>query len=117
VILTHERSAGIPRTLSVIADNSLVAGFATDQRPIRASVVEEVCRDMDLQHGQPASPSGPASAADPGAGRTHVLSFAPSPVHTPPEAEASAPAAESHDTASESALDDGVSKRRRFGLF
>jgi general secretion pathway protein A len=42
-------SKGIPRTISVIADNALLAGFALQQRPIGAAVIEEVCRDLDIQ--------------------------------------------------------------------
>lgn len=45
----HERSGGIPRTISVICDNALVSGFALDRRPVDASVVLEVCRDFDFQ--------------------------------------------------------------------
>jgi general secretion pathway protein A len=44
----HERSGGIPRTISVIADNSLVTGFALDRRPVDQAVVLEVCRDFDF---------------------------------------------------------------------
>jgi len=55
VTLIHERSKGIPRTISVIADNSLVTGFATGQRPINSSTVREVCRDFDLGDPQPPS--------------------------------------------------------------
>jgi len=44
----HERSAGIPRTISVICDNSLVSGFALDRRPVDRAVVVEVCRDFDF---------------------------------------------------------------------
>jgi general secretion pathway protein A len=48
----HERSAGIPRTISVICDNSLVSGFALDRRPVDRAVIVEVCRDFDF--GEPA---------------------------------------------------------------
>ena len=34
VALIHERRAGIPRTISVIADNALLGGFAAGQRPV-----------------------------------------------------------------------------------
>jgi len=44
----HERSAGIPRTVSVICDNALVSGFALDQRVIDRSIVLEVCEDFDF---------------------------------------------------------------------
>jgi type II secretory pathway predicted ATPase ExeA len=55
----HERSRGIPRTISVIADNALVTGFALDQRPVDRDVVLEVCRDFDF-----GDPSEETSAAD-----------------------------------------------------
>jgi general secretion pathway protein A len=48
VAIMHERAGGIPRTISVIADNSLLAGFAGGQRPVNADMVSEVCRDFDL---------------------------------------------------------------------
>jgi general secretion pathway protein A len=44
----HERSGGIPRTISVICDNALVSGFALDRRPVDREVVLEVCRDFDF---------------------------------------------------------------------
>ena len=44
----HERSGGIPRTISVICDNALVTGFALDQRPIDRRIVLEVCQDFDF---------------------------------------------------------------------
>jgi general secretion pathway protein A len=47
----YERSGGIPRTISVICDNSLVAGFAMDRCPVDAEIVLEVCRDLDLPGG------------------------------------------------------------------
>ena len=48
VTLIHERSGGVPRTISVIADNSLLTGFAVGQRPVNSATVREVCRDFDL---------------------------------------------------------------------
>ena len=48
VAMMHERAGGIPRTISVIADNSLLAGFAAGHRPVNADMVSEVCRDFDL---------------------------------------------------------------------
>ena len=44
----YEASRGIPRTISVICDNSLVAGFALGERPIGRETVLEVCDDFDL---------------------------------------------------------------------
>ena len=48
VTLMHERSRGIPRTISVIADNALLTGFAVAQRPVNSATVREVCEDFDL---------------------------------------------------------------------
>ena len=48
----YERSGGIPRTISVICDNSLVAGFALDRCPVDAEIVLEVCRDLDFPGGE-----------------------------------------------------------------
>jgi general secretion pathway protein A len=44
----YERSGGIPRTICVIGDNALIAGFANQERPVRRDTVLEVCRDLDL---------------------------------------------------------------------
>jgi general secretion pathway protein A len=49
VMLIHERSAGIPRTVSVIADNALLTAFALRVKPVNSQMVAEVCRDLDLQ--------------------------------------------------------------------
>jgi type II secretory pathway predicted ATPase ExeA len=48
VKIIHQRSTGIPRTISVICDNALVAGFALDRHVIDPAIVLEVCRDFDL---------------------------------------------------------------------
>lgn len=44
----HERSGGIPRTISVICDNAMVSGFALDERVIDRSIILEVCEDFDF---------------------------------------------------------------------
>jgi general secretion pathway protein A len=49
VALIHERAKGLPRIINVLADNALVAGFATEQRPVTSALVREVCRDFDIQ--------------------------------------------------------------------
>jgi type II secretory pathway predicted ATPase ExeA len=46
--MIYERSGGVPRTMSVICDNALVAGYALDRRPVDHDIVLEVCRDLDL---------------------------------------------------------------------
>ena len=48
VTLIHDHSRGIPRTINVLADNALLSGFATGQRPVTRQLVREVCRDFDL---------------------------------------------------------------------
>jgi len=47
----HQRSGGIPRTISVICDNALVTGFALDKRPVDQQVVLEVCDDFEFAAG------------------------------------------------------------------
>ena len=54
VELIHQRSRGVPRTISVICDNALLTGFAADQRPIGCETVLEACRDLDLRVTDPA---------------------------------------------------------------
>ena len=49
VTLIHEHSLGIPRTISVIADNALLSGFASGQRPVTTQIVSDVCKDFDFQ--------------------------------------------------------------------
>src|SRR6185436_18354739 len=45
----HGASDGIPRTISVICDNALLAGFALQRPSIDADIVTDVCRDLDLR--------------------------------------------------------------------
>jgi general secretion pathway protein A len=59
VMLIHEYSRGIPRTISVMCDNALLSGLALDQKPVGRDIVLEVCRDFDLNGRQPAIPPGP----------------------------------------------------------
>ena len=136
VMLMHERAAGIPRTISVIADNALVSGFALAQRPITAATVTEVCRDLDLAGTDPApavaeppsrgtSPSRANGAAAPARSQdvpaTRVLAFA-GPAAAPP---AAAPVTITAPTSTGSEAQDApgemfatmAPKRRRFLFF
>jgi type II secretory pathway predicted ATPase ExeA len=72
VMLIHEHSRGIPRSINVLGDNALVAGFALGQRPVNSHTVTEVCRDFDL------SAAGPAQGEQPSAEE---------PAETPAESE------------------------------
>jgi general secretion pathway protein A len=60
VMLIHARAGGIPRIVSVIADNALLTGFAAQQQPVSSRIVTEVCRDLDLDpDAHPARSSTP----------------------------------------------------------
>ncbi len=48
ILTIHQHSLGIPRTISVLCDNALVNGFASDVKPVGRQLVEEVCRDFQL---------------------------------------------------------------------
>jgi general secretion pathway protein A len=49
VDVIHQRSRGIPRSISVICENALISGFAEGERPVTSRLVIEVCDDFDLQ--------------------------------------------------------------------
>jgi general secretion pathway protein A len=78
VTLIHEQSKGIPRIVNVLADNALVAGFATEQRPVGSQLVREVCRDFDIgnrgaDERADAAPAPAAAAAAAAPAETSVL--------------------------------------------
>jgi len=60
----HRGSRGIPRTISVICGNALISGLALQRRPIGPDIVDEICRDFDLDRASEASPA-PAPQAEP----------------------------------------------------
>ena len=53
VMLIHEYSRGIPRTINVIADNALLGGFATGQHTVTRQLVLEACADFDIAGAAP----------------------------------------------------------------
>jgi general secretion pathway protein A len=63
VIEIYEFSRGLPRTINVIADNSLIGGFATQVRPVTSEIVREVCADFDIR--QPAESNGNGNGHQP----------------------------------------------------
>ena len=68
IILIHEYSGGIPRTISVICDNVLVSGMALGKRPVDRALVSEVCRDLRLgKHDQPSRSDTGAETVSPAA--------------------------------------------------
>ncbi len=65
--LVHQRSGGVPRLINVIADATLVFGYAEERSDIEAKLVEEVIADLDttgvLGPRPVAEPTRPAPAA------------------------------------------------------
>jgi general secretion pathway protein A len=61
VMLIHERSRGIPRTISVMCDNALLTGFGLGRQPVNYEIVLEVARDFDLDNTWPSQSSMPWS--------------------------------------------------------
>ncbi len=63
VVAVFQGSHGIPRTINVICDNALIGGFAAQQKPVSADIVEDVCRDFDLTPGDAKSAAPPERRA------------------------------------------------------
>lgn len=66
----YERSRGIPRTISVICDNALIAGFAAGERLVGRETIVEVCGDLDLPAASPRVEFARMSVASPWAADT-----------------------------------------------
>jgi general secretion pathway protein A len=99
----HVRSGGIPRTVSVIADNALLGGFGAGVRPVSVSVVRDVCADFHLD-APPARVNGASRAGHDNADEARLLVTPPATV---------AARSVSHART----LFDGFMKRRRFTMF
>ena len=131
VTTIHEASKGIPRTISVIADNVLLTAFAAGLRPATRQIVYEVCRDLDLTvSSMPApsaapthrAPAAPAGGAEKSRGRMLFAEPSTGPAPSAPSLPEPAPSAAVSVSVSESAGDGGLfgtlfAKRRRFSLF
>jgi general secretion pathway protein A len=104
VEMIFQRSAGIPRLISVICDNALISGFAADRRPVGSDIVEDVCRDFDLLPG-----ARPATVSTPGGSE----SVAPQVAQRVP----AAPEKPARKTGGERSLFEHFNVRRRFSLF
>lgn len=104
----YQHSRGIPRLISVICDNALISGFAADCRPVNRQLVEDVCRDFDLEGENGSGPRESARAPRAQAG-------APTPERRPvASAPASAPAKPERANRS---LFEHFGGRRRFSFF
>lgn len=122
VMLIHERSGGIPRTISVICDNALLTGFALGRQPVDHDMVLEVARDFDLNEIRPrrvtpfAGPAHPeAEAASPGVAAPSAAKADQAPEHavTPEAGQASVASA----IPAESGSFSHTRTRPRFSLF
>ena len=109
----HHSSRGIPRTVSVIADNALLGGFANGERPVGVAIVKEVCRDFDLTDLEAApKPAGPTVVQTP--------YWSPSPVQRHPRRPHEPIAAEAKVEAPRAAQEmfgGFAPKRKRFSFF
>lgn len=89
VVMVHQRSRGIPRTINVICDNSFVTALAMGKKPVTRDMVAEVCRDFDLRGPEAAAgvPATPPAQPTPAAARA----AGPAAHETQPEPVAAAP--------------------------
>jgi len=71
----------------VLCDNALLAGFATEMRPIGPSLIDEVAKDFDLRHVTAAEDLVLRDPPPPGApGLAAQVAAVPAPLATPPSA-------------------------------
>ena len=117
VMLLHQQSAGIPRTISVIADNALLCAFALGRKPVTTAIVQEVCRDLDLHLPETAHVPRTSSvqAEEPGEQRPRtperLLAMDDVPIEPPVSTEMV-------DAEAEQGIEGASSrKRRRFSFF
>jgi general secretion pathway protein A len=88
VIHVHERSGGIPRSISVICDNALLAAMAHGRSRVERAMVVEVCRDLRLGREEgpiPAQLERSAPAQPPVVASTDVAEESVEPVPTAAE--------------------------------
>jgi general secretion pathway protein A len=111
--LIYEQSRGLPRTISVIADNALVGGFAAGAKPVGRNVVLDVCRDFDFG-GALTPPVAPATSLT----RPLVVDSAPAVLRSPPVPHTPVAAdAEQTVTAGRSGLFGSFTTKRKRFLF
>ena len=99
IVLIHKRSGGIPRTISVMCDNAMLAGYAAAVKPIGADIIEEVARDFRFRGNDGASGSGNRQHGRSDGGRSEGnesesrLQWGPEQPHASPDRPASPVAA------------------------
>jgi general secretion pathway protein A len=64
VMLIHERSGGIARTISVMCDNALLTGFGLGKQPVNYDTVMEVVRDFDLHETRSREVAAPSTIGE-----------------------------------------------------
>lgn len=100
----HQRSGGVPRTISVICDNALVGGYASGAATIGPDLIREVCNDFDLR-----------VPSEPGVGSARMTGGVRRPAAPAARVLAPAPASATADPADRMFAD--VGKRRWFSFF
>lgn len=117
VTLIHERAAGIPRAVNVLADNALLAGFARGERPVTRAVVSEVAQEFRIG-GVPAPLTAPPPAPAPGLADTAARAAAEAAPDSRGAARDSAAerAAAGAAAGGRSIFSVFTARRRRFGL-
>jgi len=119
VALIHQRAQGLPRTISVIADNALLGGFAAGQQPVGVELVREVCRDFDIAPADaPPARGGPSLLGQ----RTPAVAVNGSNGNRPGQAKLLSPEklpapGEPADRSKQEPMFAGYSKRKRFSFF
>jgi general secretion pathway protein A len=63
VAAIYEASRGVPRTINVVCDNTLIGGFAAEAKPVTRALVQEVMRDFDLGGDTAPKDAAPKDAA------------------------------------------------------
>lgn len=110
----HVCSRGIPRTVSVIADNALLGGFAAGIKPVRAAIVREVCEDFDLVQREAPFSNGHAPAAQTKVpGPPSTLNGPPVNGYPAPEANGSGPVSQGEHAT----FDVPAARKRRYVFF
>jgi general secretion pathway protein A len=105
VTLIYELSQGIPRTVSVICDNTLLSGFAAGRQPVSRDIVAEVAKDFDILRTPAAMGTASVSQVEgPSLLETAPLEAEDGEETDVPQAESSEPFAEAQE-------------RRKFSLF
>jgi len=120
VMLINDRAKGLPRTINVLADNALVAGFATEQRPVTSALVREVCRDFDIQvlaeHDDDSGFGAEMPHQSPSATSSSILELRPAADAQGSDYTVSSSHQEVTDTSIEGNVMGDVLRRRRFSF-